>query len=154
MKYTIGFWLFLLSPILVLFLAIYYESDPPEKIYPESGLFMEDRKYGYAISCGLENIHDIKMYEIRLVVNKLKETVSLINEDGIPTVENIDFYADKVAFEADGMMYFLNRFTGEINAGRGYPEATGNCIEEGWRWSVDETRNVAVYEKDMKYKQN
>ena len=123
-------------------------SEPIERIYPEKGLFMEEKKYGYAIACGLENKESFKRFEIRLVVNKAKETVSLLKQGGIPIVEYIEFYSNEVTFEAEGVMYFLNRFTGEITAGRGYPEADGNCIEEGWRWSLDETRNVLVYAKE------
>ena len=149
----IGCLLFLLTPILILFLAIYIESESPEKIYPEKGLFMKEDSY--IIDCGLRNQENFRLFEIKLIVNKSEGTVRLLHEDrSIPSIDYVEFYSDDVTFETNGVSYFLDRFTGEIDAGKGYPEASGSCIEEGWRWSFDETRNVRVYERDMKYKQN
>ena len=76
----------------------------------------------------------------------------MMNASGISEVENIEFYSDEVTFEADGVVYFLDRFTGEITAGRDYPEADGNCIEAGWRWNYGQTNKELVYEKDPKFK--
>ena len=113
---------------------------------------MEDREFGYAIDCGLESLAELDRWEIKLIVNESKNTVTMINSSGIQEVKNIEFYSDEVTFQVFSTFYFLDRFTGEIDAGRSNPEANGICIEAGWRWNYDKTNKELVYEKDPKFK--
>tara|TARA_B100001750_G_scaffold244349_1_gene261473 strand:- start:784 stop:1278 length:495 start_codon:yes stop_codon:yes gene_type:complete len=143
------FLIFLLGMPLWLILDGYF-SDPPKKIYPKGGMFIENRTYN--LDCFVEKGRNEIRSDYLITFNKrnnyvaLQEKIGIVNKEWKSReVEVTENYEGEMWFETFTDIFWLNVEKGTLSTSA---HDSGFCIEEGWRWYINEDNNTFTYERD------